>query len=142
MFTGEAEVQTDDKGRILIPARWRHLLADGAFVGPGWNNCLFLLPMSQWQTYAQKLTSLELTNIEGVAIQRLFGLGSEVKMDGQGRISISMKLRERAGINRDVLLCGALSRVELWNPQTRRQYEATELSDESAIAKARTLQIF
>jgi len=142
VFTGEAAVQSDDKGRLLIPARWRGMLADGAFLTPGWNQCIFVFPLAQWQEYSNRLGAIQLTNIEGVAIQRLFGLGSEVRLDGQGRLSLPAKLKERAGINRDVLLCGAINRLELWNPQTRRLYENEELSDQSAIEKARSLQIF
>lgn len=141
VLTGEALVQSDDKGRIVVPARWRTMLAEGAFLGPGWNNCLFLFPMSQWQEYASRLGAIALTDIEGVAIQRLFGLGTELRMDGQGRIAVPAKLRERAGLNRDVLLCGAINRIEVWNPETRRQYEDRELSDEAAIAKARAAQV-
>jgi MraZ protein len=123
MFWGEDQNTIDEKGRITVPARWRPRLADGFFVCPGLDPCLFILPPERWTQVQEKLAAASLGTKEAEELQRHFGTGSEAKLDRYGRVLIPPKLRDRARLSGEVLLCGAFNRIEIWNPEHRRQYD-------------------
>lgn len=133
----------DEKGRVTVPARWRPKLADGFFLCPGLDRCLFILPLERWTQVQQKLSEASLGNAEAERLQRHFGSGTEATLDRQGRVLIPPKLRERAGllVSGEVLLCGAFNRVEIWNPEHRRQYDEGNLTDEGLREAVKTLII-
>jgi len=139
---GEFEHKLDDKGRVTIPAAWRPHLAEGFFLCPGINgNCLFLLPKWRWTIIQETLSKVTYDDEKGMALQRLFGAGNEAKLDGEGRVSISPKLRARAAIADEAVLCGGQDRIEIWNPQERRLYEEKELNPQAVREKARSKRL-
>lgn len=138
----EFEHQLDDKGRVTIPAAWRPHLAESFFLCPGINgNCLFILPQWRWTKIQETLSNVTYDDEQGMALQRLFGTGTEAKLDGQGRLSIPPKLRVRATIGSEVILCGGQDRIEIWNPQERQSYEDKELNPEAVREKARSKRL-
>lgn len=112
---GEYHHTIDSKGRLIIPARFREGLGDQFVATKGLDHCLFLYPLSEWETIEKKLKTLPFTKADTRAFVRLFFSGaSECEVDRQGRVLLPAKLREFARINRDVVIIGVSSRVEIW----------------------------
>ena len=82
----------------------------------GLDNCLFVYDNSEWTALEQKLRSLPLTNAAGRKFARfLLGSAATCEVDRQGRILLPSVLREFAGIEKDAVLVGVGSRIEIWN---------------------------
>ncbi|MCS7286000.1 MAG: division/cell wall cluster transcriptional repressor MraZ [Anaerolineae bacterium] len=115
MFSGESRHSIDEKGRIIIPAKFRPFLQDGMFLTRGLDGCLFLFPLSIWNEIVQKVEELPLTNPTARAFSRLLLSGEECQMDKLGRILIPSHLREFAGLNDVVVIIGQGKRIEIWS---------------------------
>ena len=115
MLMGEYNHTLDAKGRIIIPAKLRDQLGDSFVVSKGLDGCLFVFPPAEWEKLANQLQALPLTNTDARKFSRYFLAGaSEVEVDKQGRALLPANLREEAGLEKDVVLCGVGSRVEIW----------------------------
>ncbi|MCR4425751.1 MAG: division/cell wall cluster transcriptional repressor MraZ [Firmicutes bacterium] len=115
MFIGEYRHSLDDKGRIIVPSRFREELGGHFIVTRGLDTCLFGFPESEWRNQEQKLASLPMTLADGRAFSRMFFSGaSECDIDKQGRALIPSHLREYAKIERDIVIIGVSTRFEIW----------------------------
>lgn len=125
VFLGTHTPRLDDKGRLILPARFRDQLLDGLVITRGQDRCLYLFPMQEFQQMHEELRRAPLTNKEARDYQRVFlsGASSEVP-DKQGRVTVPPLLRTYAGLDRDVAVIGAGSRVELWDLPTWDTYLA------------------
>jgi MraZ protein len=141
MFRGGFDHQVDEKGRIIVPARFREFLAPACFVTRGLNRCLFVFPWTKWMEIEQKLNSASITNLNALALQRFFGTGSEAVVDGQGRLMVPASLREYAGIQKDVYILGASNRLEIWAKSRWAEYDEQELSLEGILQNAAAMGI-
>lgn len=139
MFRGCFDHQVDNKGRIIVPARFRELLAPACFITKGFHRCLFVFPWKKWLEIEDQLNAAPITDLNALALQRFFGAGMEANPDAQGRLVLSPALREYAGIDRDVFTLGANNRVEIWSKANWCEYEKQELSLEGILAKAAAL---
>jgi len=119
MFLGEFSYTLDSKSRLTIPAKYRELLAPTLVVTRNpTESCLMVLPMSTWNVLAEKLNSLPMADPNSALLRRIvFSAAEDLKPDGQGRILLSQRLRDFAGIGAEVLIAGVSSHLELWNPQ-------------------------
>ncbi len=118
MFIGEYEHSVDEKGRLVLPSKFRALLADGCVVTKGQEGCLYILPRAEWETMAADVSSLPLTDRRGRNWGRIFfGSSEELSVDKQGRVMVPAKLRQWAGVDREVAVVGVNTRIELWEPQ-------------------------
>ena len=125
MFTGEFQHALDDKGRVIIPARLREELGDRFVITRGLDQCLFIYPSGEWARIEQKLKELPFTRSDARAFTRLFFSGAaELEADKQGRILIPQNLREYAGIEKEVMIIGVSSRVEVWSEKAWREYSS------------------
>lgn len=116
MFMGEYNHSIDPKGRIIIPSKFREDLGDTFVVTKGLDGCLFAYPNIEWQTFEEKLKNLPLTNKNARQFSRFFLAGAATcEVDKQGRILLPSVLREFAELEKDVVLVGVLSRVEIWS---------------------------
>lgn len=116
MFMGEYNHTIDAKGRLIIPAKFREVLGDEFVVTKGMDGCLFVFDNSEWQSFAEKLRSLPMIDKEVRQFTRFFLAGAaSVEVDRQGRILIPSVLREFADIERDAVLIGVGSRIEIWS---------------------------
>jgi len=116
MFIGEHKHSLDIKGRVIIPAKFRELLGDRFVITKGLDNCLFAYPLEEWQSLAKKLNSLPLTDKDVRMFIRFFFAGAfECEIDKQGRALIPQNLREYAKLEKDIVVTGALSRIEIWS---------------------------
>jgi len=115
MFSGAFVHRADEKGRVMIPPRFRSLLGESFTITRGMEGCLWLFPLDQWQEVLLKLEPRSLVDRSALALQRYFlGVAAEISLDGQGRLAIPPVLRSHAGIEHEVMLLGAGARVEVW----------------------------
>ena len=138
-FLGEYDVPVDEKGRIFVPAEFRRKLpaeaSDTFVVVRGYDHCLTAYPQHVWEETAKKLLRLPQTERRNrVFIRAMLSQAAEVKMDRQGRAGIQRKLLERAGIGEQMVVIGALDKLEFWNPEDWQQFltEADEGMEEAA----------
>ncbi|GGG10296.1 division/cell wall cluster transcriptional repressor MraZ [Paenibacillus abyssi] len=116
MFMGEHQHSIDEKGRIIIPAKFRDDLGSQFVVTRGLDNCLFVYPMSEWSILEQKLKSLPLMKSDARAFTRFFFSGAtECELDKQGRVNLPGNLREYAKLDKDCIVLGVTNRVEIWS---------------------------
>ncbi|MGI9859941.1 division/cell wall cluster transcriptional repressor MraZ [Moorella naiadis] len=123
MFMGEYQHTIDDKGRLIIPARFREELGMKFVITKGLDNCLFAYPMAGWAEMEQKLRSLPFTRADARAFVRFFFSGAtECELDRQGRILLPGNLREYAHLEKEVVVVGVSTRVEIWSRSLWEQY--------------------
>lgn len=123
MFTGEFQHTIDDKGRLIMPAKYRDTLGDTCMITKGMDGCLFVYALAEWNVLEAKLKNLPFTNKDARAFARFFFSGaSECELDKQGRILVSSNLREYAGLKKDVNIIGVGTRIEIWSGETWEGY--------------------
>ena len=141
MFMGEYNHTVDEKGRLIIPSKFREELGNEFVVTKGLDGCLFVYGNAEWQTLEEKLRALPLTNKDARAFARFMLAGAaQVELDKQGRILLPQVLRSFAGLEKDVVLIGVASRVEIWN---RDKWEAAtfDMDGEELAEKMENLGI-
>lgn len=118
MFMGEYNHTIDAKGRLIIPSKFREVLGDEFVVTKGLDGCLFVYENKEWTVFEEKLKSLPLTNKDARQFARFFLAGAaSVEVDKQGRILVPSVLREFGGLDKDVVLIGVASRIEIWSKE-------------------------
>jgi len=135
MFMGEYNHTVDVKGRLIIPSKFREVLGDTFVVTKGLDGCLFVYDNEEWNAFEEKLKQLPLTNKSARQFVRFFLAGAaEVEVDKQGRILLPGVLREFAGLEKDVVLIGVASRIEIWDKEKLAQSRLDE-GDMDGIAE-------
>ena len=104
MFMGTYEHGLDAKGRVIIPAKLREDLGESFVVTLGLDGCLFAYPMNEWEGFIEKLKELP-------------GTKEASELDKQGRALIPAKLREYAGLAKETVFVGVLSKIEIWSKE-------------------------
>ncbi|MBI5728366.1 MAG: division/cell wall cluster transcriptional repressor MraZ [Candidatus Magasanikbacteria bacterium] len=136
MFIGEYSHTLDEKGRVSVPKKFRVDLGKGAVVTRGLDSCLFLYTKKEWQKLAEKLANLPFAQANTRAFARLMLAGAmDVEVDKQGRVMIPEYLRAYAGLDKEVIVAGLYSRLELWNAEKWQTYKQTTESQSNAIAE-------
>ena len=116
MFMGEYNHTIDAKGRLIVPVKFREILGDNFIVTKGLDGCLFVYPNDEWTRFEEKLKSLPLTNKNARQFTSFFLAGAAAcEVDKQGRILLPQVLREFASLEKDVVLVGVASRIEIWS---------------------------
>ena len=133
MLIGEYQHSLDTKGRVNFPAKLREDLGESFILSKGLGDeCLFVYSNEEWDKLTQKLNNLPLSKAR--ALQRfLFAGATQVQPDKQGRILVPQTLREFAGLNKDVVLTGNLTRIEVWSKE--KWLENSNYEDMDAIAQ-------
>ena len=133
MFMSEYNHTVDAKGRLIVPSKFREQLGDEFVVTKGMDGCLFVYANDDWNAFEQKLTSLPLINKEARKFARFFLAGAaQVEVDKQGRILLPANLREFASLEKDVVLVGVGSRIEIWSKERWQDTNAYDDMDEIA----------
>ncbi|EHK86679.1 division/cell wall cluster transcriptional repressor MraZ [Saccharomonospora azurea] len=123
MFLGTHTPKLDDKGRLTLPAKFRDALAGGLMITKGQDHCLFVFPRAEFEQLARKVAEAPFTNEAVRAYQRyLFAGTDEQRPDGQGRIAIAPELRRYAGLTKECVVIGAITRLEIWDARTWETY--------------------
>jgi MraZ protein len=124
-FMGTFTPKLDEKGRLILPAKFRDRLSEGLVVTQGQEKCLDVFPSDVFMEEANRARAKGMTSRSGRdQIRMLFSAAEEVTPDKQGRIAIPMNLREYAALSREVVVIGAMDRVEIWEPTRWRDYNA------------------
>jgi MraZ protein len=118
-FFGRYEHSLDDKGRLILPAKFRPLFEHGGFISQYRDGCLALWTPEDFDTQMAAMKETEGQGRDERNLARVWASGTqEVEIDKRsGRMAIAPYLREFAQLTGDVLVHGAIDRVELWNPQ-------------------------
>jgi len=120
MFRGATKISLDDKGRMVMPTRYRDQIAELAqgklVVTVDKDQCLLIYPLPEWEQIERKLMSLPSLNGTARKLQRLMvGHATDLPLDGHGRLLVPPELREFAKLGRTVMLIGQGNRFELWD---------------------------
>lgn len=137
MFIGEYQHTIDEKGRMAVPVKFRKLLAKGAVVTKGLDNCLFLYTKDEWEVIAQKLASLPISQSNSRAFARLMLAGAmDVTIDKQGRILLPEYLRTFAKMGKKAVIAGLYNRLEIWDNKQWENYKKGTETKSNSIAEA------
>lgn len=116
MFMGEFHHSIDEKGRIIIPSKFREQLGLNFVITKGLDGCLFIYPKTRWETLVSKLETLPFTKKDARTFMRFFLSGaSECEFDKQGRINIASPLIKYAELDKECIVVGVGERLELWS---------------------------
>lgn len=138
MFLGRYSHNLDSKGRIAIPARFREALGGDVVITRGIDRCLSLYPLAAWQPLAEKVSALPLSDPDARTFRRMvFAEAANAEFDKQGRILLPPDLRRYAGLEREAVVVGMHTYIEIWSPE---QWEAqAQLMDEEGSDIAQRL---
>ena len=129
MFLGPYAPKLDDKGRIILPAKFWDELEAGIVITRGQERCLYVFSARDFSELHDKIRQAPITSKEGRDFMRLFlsGAGSEVP-DKQHRVTIPAALRAYAGLDRNLTVIGAGNRAEIWDSEAWDTYYAEQES--------------
>lgn len=134
MFLGQYQHNLDNKGRLTIPARYRDLLDDGAFVTQGFDRNLMVLTIATFEAFSQRVKVMSITDSKARLLRRLlFSNGERVDVDKAGRILIPQFLRLAAGLDGEAMVVGVGDYFEIWSPMHWAD-QAVKLQDSEANA--------
>jgi MraZ protein len=137
MFMGEYQHNMDDKGRVIIPAKFRCDLGEHFVATRGLDNCLFVYPMQEWSILEKKLTSLPITSKNARIFVRFFFSGAtECELDRQGRVSLPANLRDYGQLRKEIIIIGLANRIELWARERWDSFLDTAQDSYEEIASA------
>ena len=116
MFLGTHTPRLDDKGRLFLPAKYRDELAGGLVITKGQERCLYVFPQAEFTRLTEALSTAPVTGKAVRDYSRVFfASASDELPDKQGRITIPPSLRQYAGLQRDCVVVGANTRLEIWD---------------------------
>lgn len=125
MFLGTHTPRLDDKGRLILPAKFRDELAGGVVVTKGQERCLYVFPTSEFTALAEELQRAPMSSKSARAYNRVFFASAHDEIpDKQGRVTVPSHLREYAGLEKDLVVIGASTRVEIWDAAAWANYLA------------------
>ena len=137
MLMGEYVHSIDAKGRIILPADFREELGEHFVITKGLDNCLFVYDEEEWNNLSQKLRQLPLAKPEARAVVRFFFAGARtLECDRQGRFLVPGSLRSYAMLEKDVVLIGVSSRIEVWSKAEWTRYNDTVNPTVTQIAES------
>ncbi len=123
MFLGQYQHSVDSKGRIIIPNEFRKELSATLYLTRGLENCIFVFNQDVWEKLYQGIASLPLTRKEGRSFSRVFlANASSTNLDSQGRIMLPRSLRDYAHIEKNSMIVGVGTRVEIWSEDVWKSY--------------------
>ena len=136
MFLGRHAHNLDAKGRLAIPARFRDELAAGVVLTRGIDRCLTLYPMAAWIPLAEQVSALPISDPDARTFRRLvFAEAVNLDLDAQGRILLPPELRSYSGIDREAIVIGVNTYLEIWSPERWEAVNAVIDSDGAEIAQ-------
>ena len=129
MFLGTYAPKLDDKGRVILPAKFRAELEGGVVIARGQERCLYVFSVREFEELHDKIRQAPVTSKQARDFLRLFlsGAGSEVP-DKQHRVTIPSALRTYAGLDRNLTVIGAGNRAEIWDTDAWETYYAEQES--------------
>ncbi len=135
MFFGTFTPRLDDKGRLILPAKFRDELADGLVLTRGQERCLYVWPQEEFGQFTRRLREAPVT-VKGARdfVRMLFAGASDEQPDKQGRITVPPMLRQYASLERECVVLGAMNRIEIWDAEAWADYTAQQESEFSNLS--------
>lgn len=136
MFMGEYHHSIDEKGRLIIPSKFRNELGESFVVTRGIENCLFVYSLPEWEKIVTKLKTLPFTKKDARNFTRFFLSGATtVEFDKQGRINISSPLANYANLEKECVVVGVNDRLEIWSLDSWNKFFEDNQDNLSDIAE-------
>jgi MraZ protein len=136
MFMGEYHHNIDNKGRMIIPSKFRDDLGETFVITRGLDQCLFGYPIHEWNLIEEKLKGLPLTKKDARAFTRFFFSGAtESELDKTGRTNIPAPLLQYAKLEKECVVIGVSNRIEIWSKQLWEEYFAQSEDSFAEIAE-------
>ena len=136
MFTGEYHHSIDEKGRLIIPSRYRNELGEKFVITRGIEHCLYVYSLSSWEQITKKLESLPFTKKDAREFTRFFLSGATVaEFDSQGRVNITSPQLSYADINKECVVVGVGNRLEVWAVENWDVFMDSAVKNMSDIAE-------
>ena len=115
VFVGTHERALDDKGRLVLPAKFRSHFSDGGYISKG-RGCVDLHTVEGFEEMASRLTEqMKAKELDVMVASQVLASAEEVRLDAQGRVTLSLRLREFASLEGPVAVCGFDKRISIWN---------------------------
>ncbi len=133
---GKYPARTDDKGRLIVPAKLRDELGDNFFVTLGVNcghRCLTVYTSREWEKLSENFNALTISQRSG-ATSLIFMNAAQCSPDKQFRFSLTPFLTNYAGIQRDTMIVGRAGQAEIWDAEEFRRFEEENLTPEKLLA--------
>jgi MraZ protein len=141
MFRGGFSHNIDDKGRIIIPQKYRLLLGEKFVITKGLDKCLWVFAEDEFRKLDERLQAQPMLNSSAVRLQRFFSAEAvDGTTDSQGRIALPVNLRDYAGIDKETMIVGAGNRIEIWS-KARWDALTESLTDDMIGEAARDIGI-
>ena len=136
MFIGEYHHNIDDKGRLIIPSKFRSELGEQFIITRGLDKCIFIYSMVEWNNIINKLKSLPFTKKDARNFMRFFLSGATVcEFDKQGRINITSPLVHYANLKHECVIIGVNERLEIWDKDSFDNFMKTNEEEFSEISE-------
>ena len=136
MFLGEHRHALDAKGRVIFPVRLREALGAQVVLQKGIDPCLYVLPPEEWERQVERVGALPTTKPEARRYARFFfSQAQSERIDRQGRLTVPQAFRSYAGLERDVVIVGAGTRVEIWDAERWEQHRSQSEAEVTDFAK-------
>ncbi|WP_338033051.1 division/cell wall cluster transcriptional repressor MraZ [Dethiosulfovibrio faecalis] len=130
MFMGNYDHKIDDKGRMILPSRFRHALGSPVVCTVGIERCMSVYPLDSWQTFVARFDELPFSKEKSRNFKRvLFSMADEIVPDKTGRILIAPSLRGYGGLEEDVSVIGVEDHIEIWDRVRWNDRRSTLLGD-------------
>lgn len=134
MFLGTFTPKLDDKGRLILPAKFRDELAEGLVITRGQERCLYVFSEHEFAEMHDRIRQAPITSKQGRDYLRVFLSGAHAETpDKQSRVTIPSALREYAGLGRELAVIGAGTRAEIWDAEAWQEYLTEQESAFSAV---------
>ena len=131
MFTGEYNHTIDQKGRLIIPNKFRSLLGEVFVITKGIDECLEIYDKETWDKFSEKINALPYSDPSARQFKRIFiGRATEVTPDKMGRVQLTIALRNVAGLKQDITFLGVGDHIELWDTEMFKKKNNFDDSDE------------
>ena len=136
MFIGEYHHTIDEKGRLIIPSKFREELGEKFIITRGIENCLFVYSLSSWEKITQRLESLPFTKKDARQFVRFFLSGATTaEFDKQGRVNITSPLISYAKLQKECVVIGTGDRLEIWSQDDWNDFFDSASNNMSDIAE-------
>jgi MraZ protein len=136
LFLGTHTPRLDEKGRLFLPAKYREELAGGVVITKGQERCLYVFPQAEFARITEALRAAPVTAKSVRDYSRVFfASASDELPDKQGRITIPAGLRDYAALQRDCVVIGANTRLEIWETAAWEAYLAEQEDAFSAASE-------
>lgn len=136
LLLGTHAPKLDDKGRVILPAKFRDELQAGLVITRGQENCLYVFSAAEFADVHEKIRQAPVTSVEARNYLRVFLSGASDELpDKQGRVTIPAALRQYAGLGKDLVVIGVGSRAEIWNASAWNTYLSQQEAEFANVAQ-------